>query len=296
MGTAKMMLWLGRTAVGALVFTAIVGVAGSAAADENLLGYSYGSETLPKGKTEAYAWITHRAGKDEGTYRATDYKFELEHGLTDRLQMSGYLNFASHKIDGLEPEFEDRDRNFGFQGAQVSFKYAILSPYKDPIGLAVYLEPGYSRIHKVSGERNREWEIEAKLIAQKNFLNDQLIWIGNITYEQEFEKEREDGVWSDEWEKEAALEFTTGLSYRFAPNWFAGVEARYHSEYPGFPDKVDREHQAFFFGPTLHWGGERAWVTATWLPQIGGSPSPGRALHLEEHEKNEFRLKVGYNF
>lgn len=84
--------------------------------------------------------------------------------------------------------------------------------------------------------------------------------------------------------------------YRFAPNWYAGVEARYHSVYPDFPNKVEREHQAVFFGPTLHWGGERAWFTATWLPQIGGSPSPGRKLDLGEYEKNEFRLKVGYNF
>lgn len=287
-----------RAAARVLAFAMAVGAAGGAAADENLLGYSYGSETLPKGKTEGYVWITHRAGKDEGTYRATDYKLELEHGLTDRLQVSGYLNFASHKVEGLEPEFEDVDRDFGFQGTQVSVKYAILSPYKDPVGLAIYFEPGYSRIHKVTGERNREWEIETKLIAQKNFLNDQLIWIGNLTYEQEFERESEieNGIVEHEWEKEAALEFTTGLSYRFAPNWFAGIEGRYHSEYPGFPSKVHREHYAVFLGPTLHWGGERAWFTATWLPQLAGSPSPDGSLHLEEHEKNEFRLKVGYNF
>lgn len=270
---------------------------GSARADENLFGYSYGSETLPKGKSEAYVWVTHRADKSEGAYQATDTKFELEHGFTDRLQVSGYLNFKSHKISGLEPEFEDVHRDFGWSGAQVAFKYALLSPYKDPIGLALYIEPGYSRIDKVSGERNREWELEAKLIAQKNFMNDQLIWVGNVTFEQEFEKEREDGLWSDEWEKEAALEFTTGLSYRFAPNWFAGVEARYHSEFPDFPDETRREHYAIFVGPTVHYGGERWWFTATWLPQVVGSPhEPGRHLQLEEHEKNEFRLKVGYNF
>lgn len=269
----------------------------SAAADENLFGYAYGSETLPKGKSEAYVWITHRADKDEGEYSATDYKLELEHGLTDRLQVSGYLNFASHKIEGLEPEFEDQDRAFDFQGAQVSLKYAILSPYKDPIGLAVYFEPGWSRIDKVGGDRTREIELETKLIVQKNFLQDQLIWVGNVTYEQEFEKEKENGAYADDWEKEAALEFSTGLSYRFAPNWFAGIEARYHSEYPDFPDEVDREHYAVFVGPSLHWGGERAWFTATWLPQVAGSPhAAGENLHLEEHEKNEFRLKVGYNF
>lgn len=277
---------------------AAAALAGSAAsADENMFGYSYGSETLPKGKNEAYVWVTHRADKGEGSYRATDTKFELEHGLTDRFQMSGYLNFESHKISGLEPAFEDQDRPFELSGAQVSFKYALLSPYKDPIGLAIYFEPGWSRIDKVSGERNREFELETKLIAQKNFMNDQLIWVGNLTYEQEFEKEREDGHYSHGWDQEAALELTTGLSYRFAPNWFAGVEARYHSEYPDFPATVDREHYAIFLGPTLHYGGERMWFTATWLPQVKGSPhEPGSSLHLEEHEKNEFRLKVGYNF
>lgn len=270
-------------------------------ADENLLGYSYGAETLPKGETEAYVWVTDRRGKDAGQYNAQDYQLEIEHGIADNVQISGYIDFASHHIAGLEPEFEDVDRDFAFQGLQASVKWAALSPYKDGIGLALYFEPVWKRIDKVSGEHGREIEFESKLILQKNFLDDRLVWIGNLTAEMEFEREKDvdelTGAVEYEHETELALEATTGLSYRVASNWFLGVEGRYHSEYPDFPDAFEREHYAFFAGPTIHYGGKRWWFTATWLPQIGGSPSPlGSDLHLEEHEKREFRLKVGYNF
>ncbi|MEO6433860.1 MAG: DUF6662 family protein [Sphingomicrobium sp.] len=66
-----------------------------AQADENLFAYSYGSETLPAGGTEAYLWATDRRGKGSGSYNAQDYKFELEHGFTNRLQASLYVNFLS---------------------------------------------------------------------------------------------------------------------------------------------------------------------------------------------------------
>lgn len=290
-----------NTIVVVLAAASAAALATPAHADENLLGYSYGAETLPKGKTEAYVWFTDRRGKDEGHYDAQDYQIEVEHGISDKVQISGYLDFVSHHIRGLEPEFEDVDHDFRFQGLQASVKWAALSPYKDGIGLAFYVEPVWKRIDKISGEKGREFELENKLILQKNFLGDRLIWIGNLTAEMEFEREKEidatTGEIEHENETELALEATTGLSYRVAPNWFLGVEGRYHSEYPDFPDRFAREHYAFFAGPTIHYGGKRWWLTATWLPQIGGRPSPaGRDLHLEEHEKRELRLKIGYNF
>lgn len=291
-----------RNTIGTVLAAAsAVALATPAQADENLLGYNYGAETLPKGKTEAYVWFTDRRGKDEGDYDAQDYQLEIEHGISDKVQVSGYLDFVSHHIRGLEPEFEDKDHDFRFQGLQGSVKWAALSPYKDGIGLALYVEPVWKRIDKISGEKGREFELENKLILQKNFLDDRLIWIGNLTAEMEFEREKEvdalTGQIEHENETELALEATTGLSYRVAPNWFLGVEGRYHSEYPDFPDRFSREHYAFFAGPTIHYGGKRWWLTATWLPQIGGRPSPaGSDLHLEEHEKRELRLKIGYNF
>jgi hypothetical protein len=277
-----------------------------ARADENLFGYSYGAETLPKGAFELYSWLTWRTSKGKGDYDAIDLKQEIEYGFTDRLQGSLYLNERFFNIEGaapleeqedgtLAPEYPDR-HGFGFQGVQASLKYNFLSPYSDPIGLAVYVEPGYSHVFKISGERQNELSVELKLLLQKNFFDDQLVTVLNISPELEYRKFR--GA-SGEWESELALEVTGGAVYRIAPKWYVGLEARYHSEYPDWPTTTNREHWATFLGPVVHYGAERWWFTLTALPQVYGSPQdPERSshLHLAEHEKFELRLKVGYNF
>lgn len=271
----------------------------AAHADENYFGYSYGSETLPKGGTEAYLWATDRRGKGDGHFDAQDYKFELEHGITDRFQVSGYANFESHHVRGLDPDFETVDRDFAFKGLQASFKYAVLSPYKDAIGLAFYVEPGWSRIHNNSGEKGTELELELKAIVQKNFLEDRLVWATNFTFEPEWEKEVEEistGITESKWEKELKLELSTGLAYQFAPGWFGGIEGRYASVYPNWTKDFHREAYAVSAGPTIHYGGKKWWFTATYLPQLFGSPSPNGSRTFDEYEKREVRLKIGYNF
>ena len=45
-----------------------------------------------------------------------------------------------------------------------------ISPYKEGIGLAFYVEPGWSRIHKVEGKRTTELELELKAIVQKTLV------------------------------------------------------------------------------------------------------------------------------
>lgn len=269
-------------------------------ADENYFGYSYGAETLPAGKNEAYVWLTHREGKDEGHYSAQDVQFEYEHGWSDTFQTSFYLTGRSHDISGTALEDEDtgaaitRKRDLDFDGAKVSFKWNLRSPFKDGYGLALYVEPEYSGIDKISGDRVKEVGVETKLIVQKNFMDDQIVAVYNLTLEPEWERELENGKY--EWEPELAVENTAGVSYRFANNWFAGVETRVHMEYPEYEA---REHWAWFAGPTLHYGGQQVWATLTWLPQVKGGPveaDRSRHLHLEEHEEQEVRLKFGYNF
>lgn len=280
-----------------------LGLAGLAAtpahADENYFAYSYGAEGTPKGATEAYLWATDRRGKERGDYNAQDYRFELEQGVTGRLAISGYLNFRSVKARGLEPEFKDVKRDFSFQGINTAFKYNLLSPYRDGLGLTFYVEPGWSRIDQVTGEKGTEYELELKALLQKNFLDDRLIAVANFTFEPEWEKEKEEiapGVTETEWEKELVLEFTTGIGYRIAPNWVAGAEGRYSSVYPDWTKGLNREAYAVSAGPSIHYGGRKWWFTATYLPQLSGSPSPGRSRTLGEYEKRELRLKVGYNF
>lgn len=275
---------LGAAALASLALAA----APIARADENLFGYSYGPDTLPQGAFELYNWTTWRHAKDHGDYDAVDLQFELEYGITNRFQTSTYLVFDARRQQNVGAEYPNVS-GFRFDGLKQAFKFNALSTYKDPIGLAFYVEPGWSRFHKVTGERIHEFELETKLIAQKNFLDDTLAWVVNVTPEFEWEFPT-----SEPTEAEFVLETTSGLNYRFAPNWYAGLEFRYHTE---FPEYGAQEHWAVFAGPSIHYGARRWWFTLTWLPQLYGKPQEGGGhLHLDEHEKSELRLKIGYNF
>ena len=261
-------------------------------ADENYFAYSYGSETLPKDATEAYLWVTDRRDKDLGEYNAQDIKFELEHGFSDRFQASAYVNFVSHHIQGLQPELGNQDHNFAWNGMQASFKYAITSPYKDGIGIAIYVEPGFSRYGKKSGKRADQVSVETKLLLQKNFMNDKLIWVGNVTAEQEFE-DQGGGVW----ESELEFELSSGLAYNVAPGLHLGAEGRYTAAYENFPNQFQRSDYAIFFGPTIHYATRKWWATLSYQPQISGGPKVrSNSLNLADYEKQEIRLKLGYNF
>jgi len=276
----------------ATAFVAVNLVASPAYADENVFAYSYGSETLPKGGTEAYLWATDRRGKGVGEYNAQDYKFELEHGFSNRFQSSVYVNFISHHIKGLEPELDDQNRNFAFNGMQAAFKYALTSPYKDGIGVALYVEPGFARYGKKSGERANKVSLETKLLLQKNFLQDKLVWVGNITAEQEFEHEG-----GGEWESELEFELSSGLAYNVARGLHLGAEGRYTAAYENFPNEFKRADYAFFVGPTVHYATRKWWGTLSYQQQVSGGPNVRSASrNLADYESREIRLKLGYNF
>ncbi|MBC7756260.1 MAG: hypothetical protein H7Z20_06405 [Bdellovibrio sp.] len=269
-------------------------------ADENNWGYVYGADTLPKGQSELYLWATDRRHKENGVYNAQDYQLEYEHGITDSLQGSVYMLGSSHNIKGSAPldkngdhEYPDNNRS-GLTGVKASLKWNLLSTYKDPIGLSLYIEPGYSNRFKISGEKQDEYSLEAKLIVQKNFLDDTLLWATNLSVEAERRKIKGTG---QNWQDELEVEVTSGLSYRFAPNWWAGGEMRYHSEYPNWREEFNREHYAIFLGPNIHWGSEKYWATLTYMSNMVGAPhAADRIDHLAEHERREIRFKVGYNF
>jgi hypothetical protein len=98
--------------------------------------------------------------------------------------------------------------------------WRVLSPYSDPIGLAFYLEPS-------TGPNFRE--IEARIILQKNFLDDRLIVASNITWEPEIRPHLEAPA-----NIETELNWSIGVSYRFAPNWSIGWEFQNEREMNGW--------------------------------------------------------------
>ncbi|MFL6766005.1 MAG: DUF6662 family protein [Sphingomicrobium sp.] len=263
-------------------------------------GYVYTAGVEEPGETELTLWATDRRGKGQGHYDAQDYRIEVERGITERLQVSAYANFASHHVRGLSGEFGRIDRSFGFQGLSAEFKYQLQSPEKGRLGIALYAEPDWSRISRVTGGKADEYELELKAIVQKNFLADRLVWAANVTLEPEWEREHEEiapGIISRETKRELAIEASTGVAYRVAPRLWLGAEGRYHSVYPDWTHGLHRENYAVYGGPTAHYDGGKWSLTATWLPQLVGSPGPGSSsLELEDHEKNELRVKLSYEF
>jgi len=279
-----------------IAMTALV-LSQAAQADESLLGYVKGAETLPKGSVELDQTFTYRDDKGAGSYRAWDSKTEIEYGVTDRFTaVDGYL--PGNENYSMKPS-----------GVETSFKYNFLSPAKDDFGLAGYLSLGYDWLDKHSGQGKDKYSIEAELLAQKYFMEGQLIWVGNVGMGVAHAKrdalstsrlaKLPDGYdWPTTPEMEIELKAGTGVSYRFAPNWYVGAETLYETE---LETEVGQERWSLFAGPTLHYGSKDWWATLTWFQQLrgGGEKFDGQddtGLHLIEKTKQEVRLKLGIEF
>jgi hypothetical protein len=287
------------------------------AAEESQFAYTYTTDLLPKSKTEAEQWLTWRHQKSQGQFEVWEGRTELEYGVTDRFQMAGYLNYAmTHAFhnapDGTttppesfadtQPGPDDHFNDSRFVGVSVEGIYRILSPYTDPIGFAVYLEPTIGRNLR---------ELETRLIFQKNFLEDRLIVASNILLEQEGRYLPADPAAAPgdpeanaHWDHETDLNFTLASSYRFIPNWSAGFEFMNEREFSAFNiDGHKRTNSAFYLGPTIHYGGKSFFVTLTGLEQLpwgkdytnSGLVVGGRN-YADDFERYRMRLKIGYYF
>ncbi|WP_206069741.1 DUF6662 family protein [Novosphingobium olei] len=278
----------------------------AAHADENLFGYNTGAETLPKGSGEIYVFNTLRTDKGQGSYNALDTEIEGEYGVTDRITLSAaasFLTIDTHGllIDGYLPAAIDKGPRFS--GVEVKAKFNVLSPALDNFGLAVITSAEVKKLDPHSGQDKTEYEGKVVLAAQKYFRQGQIVWVANLGLKAGHETRKAianlpDGFdWPTTPEMEIELTAGTGLTYRVAPNWFVGAETQYTSEYE---TEVGQERWSVFAGPTIHYGGQKFWATATWFPQLkgGGERYPGQTgnLHLIEKTKTEFRLKLGMNF
>ena len=298
-------------------------VAAPAAADENLFGYVAGAEPTPKGHQEVYFWLTQRADKGAGHYSAYDLKAEYERGMTDNLATAFYLkgqsiNASGIRIDGYIPA--DNKYSMRPSGVEASLKYAFLRPALDDIGLAAYFSASYDWRDPHSGQDKDKYTFESKLLLQKYLLDGQVVLAGNLGLETTYAKRApianlpvndatgEPLEWPTTPELEIGVLAAFGAAYRFAPNWYAGLEALYDTE---FETEVGTERWSWQLGPTLHYGARDWWATLTFLQQVkGGGVSFGPAsfngvaypgqddagLHLIEKTKSEIRLKVGFHF
>jgi len=254
-----------------------------AKAEEPLFGFVYTTDLLPQGKFEVAQWLTWRSGKPVGQFDVVEGRTEFEYGVSDRLQIAGYLNYEwarayhDNAINGstLPPATlanlnvgpNDRLDTTRFTGTSLEGIYRVLSPYIDPVGLALYLKPSI-------GAQFRE--VEARLILQKNFLDDRFVVAFNMTDTADWRKipsvpgMGDSSAFDRSWDKQSTFAFGLASTYRFATGWSAGAELQNERGYSGLDpfSTAARTNIAFYLGPTLHYADRHMFATLTYLTQL----------------------------
>jgi hypothetical protein len=296
-----------------LLVLSLFALSSSSYAVEGGFGYATTADTLPEGKNDFSTFLTHRWDKTVGSYNANDLLLRWEHGITDKLTGEVAIEAFDLRATNAFPLDAAGEVTYPLDidvtkvsAYKAALKYNFLSAYKDGVGLSVVVETLYRTWYpRVDGAKTKQLSLEPKLIVQKNFYDDQLVTVFNVAIESERRKFPE----ADAVENEFAIRFNAAANYRFAPNFFGGIEALRSSDILN----GEYNHYAFFMGPTVTYGSEKFYVTATYLRQLQGGPSYSLAvypdgpdpitsagfdsdLHLEEDTKHEFRLKVGLNF
>jgi len=236
--------------------------------------YTYESLVVDPGEVEFEPWTTVRAGRED-FYRRFDHRMEFEVGLTHRLMTAWYVNFTAIAED-VAPD--DRQSEFEWGGVSNEWKYKLLDPVADPVGMALYFEWGLAPT---------EAEIEFKLILDKRAGN--FLTAFNAVVEPEWEYE------PSETGREIDFEFDLAAAYFLSPAFSLGAEVRNHNEW--LPGK-GHEYSALFLGPVASYSAGEWWATLTVLPQVAklkdSEADESNGLVLSEHEKIEVRLLLGF--
>lgn len=270
-------------------------------AGEGIFGWIYTLDLQPQGKFEfqQHAQLNH---KQKGDYDNWLLRSELEYGVSNDIQIGGYLNFdyvnayqnnADNETAGSDiPEDIDvtqRYKKTRFKSVSMEAIWRITNPVVDPIGFGIYVEPEIGPLVK---------ELETRIIVQKNLMDDRLILASNFVFLVE-----EDGLatnWKDP-ERSSHFDLLLGASYRFASNWSGGFDYRYHNDFAGYFYQSSTQH-AHFIGPNVHYAGSNWWGTAALRHQIGGTCHHAGEAECndgfvnDDHGRDELIFKVGIPF
>jgi hypothetical protein len=259
---------------GLLAGLLVLAAAPSAGATERQFTYTYGSATLGAGEREIEPWTTFRVGRD-GYYSRLENRLELEVGLTDRLQTSWYLNLSTTTGDAWIGQGNSRQSSQSV-GVSSEWKYKLLDPVADAVGMALYLEGEGS---------SSEVEVEAKLILDKR--------LGNVLVAANLVGAHEWDLSSVTTQREKFVEVDLGAAYFVTPSITVGAEVRDHNVIAEV-----WESSALFAGPAVSFAAETWWAALTVLPQVRNlkKEAGAGALELHDHEKVNTRLIFGAHF
>ena len=273
-------------------------------AGEGPFAFIYTLDLQPRGTWQLEQWEWLQAGQSQGNYDFLTNRTELEYGFRPWFQVGLYLNTEytyayRNGVDGttggpgtnIDPRSDPFAPYSTFRFKSVSFENIVrlMNPYTDGFGLGLYFEPAIGPLG---------YELEWKLLLQKNFIDDRLVLAANAVFETEQEWQ------SGAYEYASILDLLVGASYRFTDDWSFGVEFRNHREFTG-QILNEPEHSAYFLGPTIHYSSEHWWLTFGWRHQLPiaaafnedqQSVVVGGRIFGDEHARDEFMLRVGIPF
>ncbi len=246
----------------------LVGVLPSnAQASERRFTYINESPVLQKGMVEIEPISTVKVGRDTYYFRL-DQRLELEWGLGKGVQTAFYLNFRAQAHD----EAGVMVKQTKFRGFSNEWKFSLLDPVADPIGLGVYVE---------FGVQPHEAELEAKLLLDKA--------IGPVllAFNAVGEVEVKPQAGGEAPHVEGKLIFLLGTSFNIGKRFSLGFELR---ELNFFEDG-ELDLALLSLGPVVSVRGERVWMSLTVLPQIVDFKTRTHRTH--DTEWLEARLMFG---
>jgi len=239
----------------------------TASAYERRFGYSYETNTMPKGGLEIENWGTwkHTGVPGESHLNTFQFRHELEYGITDRLQLGVYL--FDWQYNGRDEEHHHA--RWEHSGAELI--YQLSNPNTSWLGSAVYLET-------LVGENS--FELEGKLLLQKNLGKD-FRAVANLILEAEWEGEE----FSRYDEAEGEFAYTLGVSYDLNKHFSVGAEFLHELPMPEWQTNRDPWHM--FVGPNASLRFGKFFATATALFQV---------TNHEGEPDVQVRLITGFDF
>ena len=223
--------------VALLAGMSLLGMASTALADDQPFLSLYTTDIVTAQEREVEQQVLFSAQKPGQAFASILSRTEFEYGVTDDFQVSGYANFEWERTH-LPPGAAENEREFSVSGEAI---YRFLNVYFDPIGLAVYVEPSFGA---------HERELEAKILLQKNFFNDNLRLALNANFENQWQREESGG-----WHRGSAIELRAGAAYNLTPEWSLCAEFSNENNFQGLVGSAHPVSNLYYLGPTISYKG-----------------------------------------
>ncbi len=260
-----------------------------------IFGFTEGSGIGLEGEKE-FSWHTAaRFGKADGRYAASETKLEYEFTPNQYVQFELGPLVSTHNIKNVT-DLDNRGQ-VSFAGFFGEVRYLLLDrSSSNPLAITLSAEPEWRRIDETSGQHITNFELELKVNADLELIQNRLYLGSNLLYEPEATHDP-DHVGAG-WEKESIRAISGAISYRTSPPIFVGAEVWYLRHYDGIWFN-DFTGDAVFVGPTLYVQlSQKAFLTAAWNAQVMGHDEEilGSTLNLSEFSRQRARLKLAVEF